>query len=190
VFAGWSGTFPTLDLYAVDLQAGLAVAEAAMTNYEAAVVSAAALVRRPLALCGWSMGGLAAMTAARRIEPDLLVLLEPSPPAEVQGVTPAVAVDPGTFDPEGVYGAFPPGVPSRVESALARAERKQGVSVPSLPGPTLVVSGRDFPEERGSAIARYYGAEHLALPEASHWDLVLDAAVRERLAELIAGRSR
>jgi pimeloyl-ACP methyl ester carboxylesterase len=188
VFEGWAETFPETDVYAVDLQAGLNIAEASMQNYEAAVTAAAGLLPRPLAVCAWSMGGLAAMMAARRAEPDALVLLEPSPPREVQGFAETVPLEAGTFDGGEVYGGFPKGIRSRHESLLARAERKRGISVPSLPAQTLVVSGCDFAEERGAAIAALYDIEQLAFPEAGHWDLVRDSAIRERIADRLVYR--
>jgi pimeloyl-ACP methyl ester carboxylesterase len=154
-----------------------------MSSYEAAAACAAGLLPRPVAVCGWSMGGLAAMMAARRVEPDALVLLEPSPPAEIEGVDESVTPEPGTFDGEEVYGPFPAGIASRPESLLARTERKRGISVPSLPARTLVVSSRDFAEARGRALADHYGVEHHPFPEASHWDLVLDASIRARISE-------
>jgi hypothetical protein len=150
-----------------------------MLNYEAAVACAAGLLRAPVVLVGWSMGGLVSMMAAHRIPLEALVLLEASPPSEVQGFEGTVAREPGTFDPEAVYGGFPSGIAARPESSLARAERKQGVSVPSLPPRTLVVSGREFPEPRGSRLAAYYDVDLLEFPDASHWDLVRDPAVRE-----------
>src|SRR5439155_22704054 len=85
VFDGWADAFPGLEVAAPDLEAGLNVAEAAMSNYAAVVVRGAERLARPLALCGWSSGGLAAMLAARQAEADLLILLETSPPGEVQG---------------------------------------------------------------------------------------------------------
>ena len=186
VFDGWNGAFPGYDVEAVDLHAGLDVAQASMSNYEAAVASSAWLLARPLVVCGWSMGGLAAMMAARRVKPELLVLLEPSPPSQVQGPVPGVVVGPGTFDPEEVYGPFPGGVPARPESSLARGERKRGISVPSLPCPTLVVYGDEFPDERGRAIARFYGAMELHLSGLDHWGLVLEPSARARIAESAA----
>jgi pimeloyl-ACP methyl ester carboxylesterase len=181
VFDGWAGAFPGLDVEAVDLMAGLNVAEASMSNYAAAVVRAAERLPRPVALCGWSSGGLAAMMAARQAEADFLVLLESSPPGEVQGFDESVELRAGTFDPEETYGAFPPGMRARPESLLARAERKRGVSVPELPCPALVVYGDEFPEERGCALAAHYGAEELAFPGLDHWDIVLDTHVPETL---------
>jgi len=184
VFDGWADAFPGAELDAVDLHAGLSVAEASMLNYEAAVACAAGLLARPLAVVGWSMGGLAAMMAAHRIEAEALVLLEASPPAEVQGSDDSILPEPGTFDPEAEYGAFPG--PARAESSLARAERKRGISVPDLPGRVLVVSGREFPKERGSALASFYRAELLELPGADHWALVRERAAREAVAERLA----
>jgi len=170
-----------MDVAAVDLQAGLNLAEASMTNYAAVVARATEWLPRPVAICGWSSGGLAAMMAARQAEADLLVLLEASPPGEVQGFDESVPVEPGTFDPEETYGAFPPGMRARPESSLARAERKRGISVPALPCPAVVVYGDEFAEERGRRLAAYYGAEELAFPGLDHWGLVLDEQVRNRL---------
>ena len=160
-----------------------------MQNYESAVTAAAGLLPRPLAVCGWSMGGLAAMMAAGRVEPDALVLLEPSPPGEVQGLDGTVPLEAGTFDGEDLYGRFPDGIRSRPESTLARAERKRGIPVPSLPARTLVISGRDFAEERGAAIAEFYGIERLAFPDASHFDLVRDPVIREQIANRLGRRT-
>jgi dienelactone hydrolase len=182
VFDGWAEAFPNVEVEAVDLHAGLSVAEAAMSNYAAVLVRAAEWLPRPLALCGWSSGGLAAMLAARPAEADLLVLLEASPPGEVQGFDETVPLVPGTYDPEAAYGAFPPGILARPESSLARAERKRGVSIPSLPCPALVVYGDEFAEERGQRLAAQYDAEELAFAGLDHWGLVLDERVRRELS--------
>lgn len=182
VFDGWPGLFTRLDVSVVDLQEGLDVAHASMADYADAVVSSAGRLPAPVALCGWSMGGLVAMLAAVRARPAFLVLLEPSPPGEVQGFHPEVQVRTGTFDGADAYGPFPPGITARPESLLARAERKQGITVTSLPCPTLVVYGDDFPEERGRAIARLYRSEELYFPKRSHWDLVLDLEVARAIA--------
>ena len=179
VFDGWEGE-------AVDLHAGLNVAAASMLNYEAVVGGDALLMTRPLCLIGWSMGGLAAMMAAHRIEPDALALLEPSPPGEVQGFDETVPLAEGTYEPDDAYGPFPPGVPSRPESSLARSERKRGVSVPSLGCRTLVVYGDAYAEHRGRPVAALYGAEELYVPDASHWDLVLGKKVAAAVVQWAA----
>jgi pimeloyl-ACP methyl ester carboxylesterase len=173
---------PDLGVEAPDLHAGLNVAEAAMSNYAAVAARAAERLAPPLALGGWSMGGLVALLAAERVGAERLVLLEPSPPAEVQGLDAGVPLEPGTFDPEAAYGPFPPGVPSRPESLLARAERRRGIAVPRLPCPALVVYGDEFPGDRGRAVARAYGADELHLPGLDHWGLVLDPRVPAAVA--------
>jgi pimeloyl-ACP methyl ester carboxylesterase len=187
VFDGWPDSFPSgLRLETVDLHEGLDPAHATMAQYAEAVARAAARLERPLVVVAWSMGGLAAMMAAHCA--DGLVLLEASAPAEVQGVRRDVRPAPGVFDPEAEYGAFPAGVRARPESALARAERKRGVSVPELPCPTLVVYGDEYAEERGRRLVARYGAHELALPGKSHWDLVRDpqsvGAIATRIAAL------
>jgi pimeloyl-ACP methyl ester carboxylesterase len=182
VFDCWPERFPGVRVEAVDLHRRLEIAFASMRDYAAAVERALEGLPRPLGLAGWSMGGLVAMTVADLV--DRLILLEPSPPGEVQGFHPELALVYGSFDPERIYGAFPDGVGKRSESALARGERKRGISVPSLPCPTLVVYG-DW-AERGCDVARHYGADELHLPGKSHWDLVLDPEA----VEAIAYRSR
>jgi pimeloyl-ACP methyl ester carboxylesterase len=190
VFDGWPpAAFPGVELDAVDLHAGLNVAEAAMANYAAIVARAADSAARPLAICGWSMGGLAAMLAARQAGAERLVLLEPSPPGEVQGFDPDIALEAGTFDPEETYGPFPPGIRARPESRLARAERKRGVSVPSLPCPALIVYGDEYAEERGRDVARFYGSDELFLPGLDHWDLVRAGSAATAVAARLAGQT-
>jgi hypothetical protein len=108
VWEGWEGT-------AIDLQAGLNVAEASMFNYEAAVACDAGLERRPLCLVGRGMGALAVLLAARRVLPAAIALVEPwPPPAESPRAT-------------------------RSESALALEECRRGIDVPAPSAPMLVV---------------------------------------------------
>ncbi len=153
-----------------------------MHDYARAVVEAAQSIPQPFALCGWSMGGLVALLAAAEARPNALVLLEPSPPAEVQGQDPSVEPDPGVFDPEAVYGAFPEGIRARPESALARAERKRGISVPRIGCPSLVVFGDEFRAERGTAVAHLYGSDERHFPGFTHWDLVQRREVHDAVA--------
>jgi pimeloyl-ACP methyl ester carboxylesterase len=189
VFEGWEEALRGVEVCAVDLHAGLVVEHAAMSNYRAVVTATAGLLPRPLALCGWSMGGLVAMVAAEATGATRIALLEPSPPAEVQGHDASVPVAEGAFDPEREYGPFPAGIRARPESRLARSERKRGISVRTLPAAALVVHGDEFAEERGRAIARAYGAELVHVAGATHWDLVLQPSVRDRVvAWLLDGR--
>ena len=182
VFDGWPAWFPGVETIAVDLHAGLDVGRASHADYAARVVVAARAAREPVALCGWSMGGLVVLQAAERAAPHSVVLLEASPPAEVQGLTPDAPIVDGAFDPEEAYGVFPPGMRPRPESTRARSERKRGISVPSLPCPSLVVHGDSFPEERGRALADVYGSDLRAFPGFDHWDLVLRPEVPAAVA--------
>ena len=184
VFDAWPPFFPTLSVATVDLHQGLDAARATMGDYAAAIDRAVSRLPRPRVLLGWSMGGLAAMMAAACA--DALVLLEGSAPGEVQGFRPEVAPADGVFDPEREYGAFPAGIRARPESALARAERKRGISVPAIACPTLVVYGEEFADERGRRLAKQYGARELSLPGKSHWDLVLDPEAIQRVAREIS----
>ena len=185
VFDGWAEAFPGVAVHAVDLQEGLDPGRASMDDYAGKVVEAARALPAPVALCGWSMGGLSVLRAASRARPERIVLLEASAPGEVQGFDATVAQQAGTFDPEQTYGRFPESMRARPESSLARAERKRGISVPALPCPALVVSGDDFPDERGTALARLYGADHLSFPGLDHWALVLDPRVRAAVARYL-----
>ena len=182
MFEGWVEHFPGVAVEAVDLHAGPEVGRASMSDYADAVVAPAASLPRPLTLLGWSMGGLVALMAAERVRPRTLVVLEPSPPGEVQGFDPVVPLVEGTFDPEEVYGPFPAGIRSRPESSLARAERKRGISVATLPCPSLVVHGDEFPVDRGTAIASLYGSDVWHFPGLDHWGLVLDPRVPAAVA--------
>lgn len=183
VFRSWPKAFPDVEVVAVDLTAGLDMETASMENYVAAVLRAAGRMPRPLALCGWSMGGLVALMAAASVEPDALVLLEPSPPSEIQGSDSGVEPQEGSFDPEEVYGAFPSGVLARPESQFARDERKRGISVPSIVGRCLVVFGNEFPDERGRRVVDLYGAESHEEKDLDHWGLVLHPQVPKAVRE-------
>lgn len=184
----WLSAFPTLTVEALDLQEGLDAEQASMRDYTDRVVAAARTMIGPVALCGWSMGGLVVLQAAQEMQPHSVVLLEASAPAEVQGRDPDVQLVGGVFDPEAEYGKFPAGIAARPESLLARAERKRGISVPSLRCPSLVIATADFPDERGRSVADFYGSEFVEFPELRHFDLVLDAAPRQAVADFLGVR--
>jgi pimeloyl-ACP methyl ester carboxylesterase len=189
IYDTWVDSFPGLHCAAPDLQVGLDVSRASMDDYAARVAAAAVDCQPPVSLCGWSMGGLVAMLAALTLEPPphSLILIESSPPAEVQGLHPEINLETvdGTFDPEVLYGPFPADVPARPESELARAERKRGISIPRLPCRSLVIYGDEFPDERGRQIAHRYGSGWRAFPGLSHWDLVRDQRAREAIATFL-----
>jgi pimeloyl-ACP methyl ester carboxylesterase len=185
VFDGWSDALAGVSISAVDLLEQVDVAQVSMYDYCERVIACMRNIKGPAVLCGWSMGGLVALMAAQRVSLTGLVLLEPSPPAEVQGFDPEVQIESGTFDPEVVYGAFPRGIVSRPESSRARSERKRGISVPQIGCRTLVVGGDEFHADRGEAVARFYAADYIHFPGLTHWDLVLRPEVRRGIATFI-----
>ena len=189
IFDAWRSAFEGVTLVAPDLQEGLDVATASMGDYAGKIAEVLAGSERPVALCGWSMGGLVAAMAAQLAPPAALVLLEPSPPAETQGSDASVEVDVGSFDPEETYGRFPDGVSARPESSAARSERKRGISIPHLDPSTLVVFGDEFTDERGRDIARHYSCEQMHFPGLDHWGLVRSDEVSRALAAFCAERS-
>ena len=181
-FEGWEDSFnAATQLILADLQGGLDVARATMEDYVDQVVIAAGGIHDRPVLVGWSMGGLVAMMAASKLRAARLVLIEPSPTVEVVGRHPEVEIpSSGTYGAE-VYGGLGT-LEERPESAVARAERDRGISVPELPCPTLVVSGDDFPEIRGSLLAARYGAEEMYYPGYDHLRLVRERKVRRAIA--------
>lgn len=189
VYDGWAESFPGVRVSAVDLQDELDVAVASHDDYARRVLTAAASVPAPVALCGWSMGGLVVLQTAQLMRPHSVVLLEASAPAEVQGFNPDTEIADGSFDPEAVYGRFPDGMAPRPESSRARAERKRGISVPSLPCPSLVIYGDDFRGERGTQLARLYGSDERDFPGFDHWDLVRRPEIPATVAEWLGIRS-
>lgn len=180
VFDGWAERWPDDDVRIPDLQEGLDVAHATMSDYADRVL--AEVDDEPAILCGWSMGGLVAMMAALRCRPQALVVIEPSVPAEIDGGDPDWPLKTGTYDAESVYGPSVPGMRHRPESLLARCERKRGISVPVIGCPLLVVAGRDYVATRGRPVAAFYGADLMEFPTLSHFRLVVDPRVRDAIA--------
>jgi pimeloyl-ACP methyl ester carboxylesterase len=161
-------------------------------------------------LIGWSMGGLVAMMyAARQAETPALVLLEPSPPEQVQGRATAAELRDIPITPIGPedYGLFPDDLAASrdalfgltegeatavleqsrgaQESGLARRQRKSGISVAAgaIRCPTLLVFG-----EHGSQLqaglsrqtAIFLGGDVFSAGDVSHWGLVYsEEAVRK-----------
>ena len=84
-----------------------------------------------------------------------------------------------------VYGSFPSDMRARPELLFARAERKRGISVPSLPCPSLVIYGDEFREERGLPLVSLYGSEGYDAPGLDHWGLVRDRRVCEKIIRFL-----
>lgn len=184
VFDQWPGAFPGYDVRAPDLQKGLDVARAQMSDYVDRVVGAAA--DRPSVVCGWSMGGLVALMAAQDSRLQAVVVIEPSLPLELSGGDALRSFRSGTYDAESAYGPLPPGTRCRPESLRALDERKRGISVPSVDCPLLVVAGSSGHLE-GLMLARHYGADLLEFPALGHSDLVVDRGVMAGIAAWLAG---
>lgn len=193
VFDGWAEFWPGDDVRVPDLQEGLDVAHATMSDYADRVVAVArdsdagdqGDADRPLILCGWSMGGLVAMMAALRCKPAALVLIEPSVSKEIDGGDAGWPLDHGSYESESTYGHSVDGMQHRPESLLARGERKRGISIPGFDCPVLVIAGPDFGDTRGAPVAKYYGAKLLEFPTLSHFQLVVHPWVREAVAEWV-----
>jgi len=180
----WAARWPEVEVRVPDLQEGLDVAHATMSDYVDRVL--AAVGDRHAVLCGWSMGGLVAMMAARHSQPAALVVIEPSVPAEINGGDPNWPLAAGTYDAESTYGPSVPGTRHRPESLLARGERKRGISVPAMTCPLLVVAGRDYVDTRGRPVAEQYGADLMEFPELGHFQLVADPRVRGAIAQWVS----
>lgn len=187
VFDGWTAQWPDGDVRVPDLQEGLDVAHATMSDYTDRVL--AAVGSQPAVLCGWSMGGLVAMMAAHLCQPTAVVVIEPSVPAQIDGGDPDWPLEAGPYDAESTYGPSVPGMRHRPESLLARGERKRGISVPTIACPLLVVAGRDYVATRGRPVAEHYGAELMEFPELSHVQLVVDRRVRDAVAHWVSSVS-
>ncbi len=157
-----------------------------MDDYTDRVVAEGRRLPKPLALCGWSMGGLVAMMAVPKLDPESLILIEASAPGEVQGFNERIEPRGGVFDSEEVYGPFPPGVRSRPESQYARDERKRGISIAVLSNRTLVICGREHPDERGRQLSAFYGVGLREFPTLSHWELVHAMSVRDETQRFLA----
>jgi pimeloyl-ACP methyl ester carboxylesterase len=184
VFDQWPAAFPGHDVSAPDLQEGLDIAQARMSDYVDRVLVAAA--DRPSVVCGWSMGGLVALMAAQHSPLEAVVVLEPSLPLELSGGDFGRALRSGTYDAESAYGPLPPGTRCRPESLRALDERKRGISVPSVACPVLVVAGRSG-QPQGRRVARHYGADVLEFPDLGHSDLVVGPGVMAGIATWLAG---
>jgi hypothetical protein len=67
-----------------------------------------------------------------RARPHSVVLIDSSPPGEVQGFNAEVTVAAGTFDPEALYGRFPGDLvrERRVREAIAEFRRRRRMTFP------------------------------------------------------------
>lgn len=63
---------------------------------------------------------------------------------------------------------------------------KRGISVPTLPCPSLVVYGNEFADVRGKRVAALYRSRGAFFPGLDHWQLVLSSDVRRTVADFLA----
>lgn len=199
VFDGWSDDLGAPAI-AVDLRL-LVSPRTAMRDYAAEVARLASHLPEAPVVVGWSMGGLVALMAAKLARFRAVVVLEPSPPAEVIGTHDEVPLRRGLYDLEayGVVKGTPPPAGLTVaewdevirqsagaaESVYGRDERARGIPVVPIDPPLLVIHGdvEAFSQQRGPAVAGALGGESLVIPGASHWALV----VGERHQEAVRG---
>jgi len=153
VYDGWLSAFRTLTVEAVDLQEGLVVEQASMSDYADRVAAAACTMVGPVAVCGWSMGGLVVLPAAQEVQPHAVVLSGSECACGDSRSRPSRPTRGWRLRPRGGIRQVPSWHRRAARVLLARAERKRGISVPSLPCPSLVIASADFPDERGRALA-------------------------------------
>jgi pimeloyl-ACP methyl ester carboxylesterase len=169
---------------------------------------AAAQGKHPI-VGGWSMGGLVAMMYAAQAEVPALLLFAPSPPLEVQGkatlqelrATPLAPFGPELYgvhagDIEASRAAMPDLSDDEIarvlersaaatESGLARRQRKSGISVPSVKGPSLTIYGDQdaaIDPAHSRKVAAHLGGDSMMLPGAGHWGIVYS----ERMVGVLA----
>ncbi len=158
------------------------------------IVKAIAAMPLPPILVGHSLGGLLVGIAASCVQVAGLVLLAPSPPNQLAGAKVIPGVPEGAAiavpDPERTVPWFFPRwkledirpVLDRLtpESPVALNDRLQlrvGVEREKIDAPALcIAAGLDdpdlHPEGQDEAIAAFYGADYLHLPNASHCFMV------------------
>lgn len=144
----------------------------------------------PPVLLGHSMGGLMVGVAATRAPVSGLVLLTPSPPANLPGAEAVTPVDETRPVPPAnektVREKFLPNHEGQdisamlerqcPESSVATNDRyklRVSVDVSKITCPALSISaGRDWPlthpPGQDAAVGAFYGAEHVHLPDAAH----------------------
>lgn len=186
VFRDWLGSFGTLEVCAVDLQDGLDVAQASMSDYCRRVVTAARSLPRPVVLCGWSVGALVALQAADRADATGVVMLDPSLPGEVRGFHPDIPIRQGLFENEQEYEPFPPEVETRPDSLVARSERQRGIPAPEIKCRSIVLASGGFAPEESQKVADLYRAPFKLFPDLDHFTLVRDQGPRRTVSEFLA----
>lgn len=163
---------------------------AGFNEYGDDVAAVARTFDHPPVLLGHSMGGLMVGVAATRAPVSGLVLLTPSPPANLPGAQAVTPVDETRpvppADEKTVREKFLPNHTGQdisamlerqcPESAVATNDRyklRVPVDVSKINCPALCISaGRDWPlthpPGQDAAVGKFYGAEHVDLDDAAH----------------------
>jgi pimeloyl-ACP methyl ester carboxylesterase len=161
-----------------------------IADYATSVHEAAVAIGGDVCVVGHSLGALAVASAAARIDATAIVLLAPSPPANLAGairvpsrsVHAPVPVPPFDEAVERFLGRTQPTWVEQFHRLLCaesptalndRYELRVPVDPTTLPSRTLVIAaGRDdvlrHPEGQDAAIADLYGAGYLMLRDAPH----------------------
>ena len=161
---------------------------------------------------GWSMGGLVSMMYAAKVEVPALLLFAPSPPLEVQGKATLQELRGASLTPYGpeLYGLHSGDLEASraamldltdeeiarvlersagaTESGLARRQRKSGISVPSVTGPSFIVYGdQDSAIEPAHSrkLATHLGGDSMMVPGAGHWGIVYSERIVAMLAPAV-----
>lgn len=178
------GGLPTSDL----LKAGLA-------DYGDDIIAVAQTFDCPPILAGHSMGGMMVGLAASRTPVSGLILLTPSPPANLPGAQAVPPVDETTplppADEQTVRDKYLPNhtgydispmlerqCPESSVAANDRYKLRVSVDVEKINCPALcIAAGRDWPithpPGQDVAVGKFYSAENVHLPEAAH-NLMID----------------
>ena len=190
------GGLPTEDL----LSAGL-------SDYGDDVAGVARTFERPPVLAGHSMGGVMIGVAATRTPVAGLVLLTPSPPANLPGAQAVPPVDEtrplAPADEKTVREKYLPNhtgydisamlerqCPESSVAANDRYKLRVAVDVDKIDCPALcIAAGRDWPithpPGQDAAVGEFYGAENVHLEEAAH-GLMLDVDWRPGIDCILA----
>lgn len=178
------GGLPTKDL----IGAGL-------SNYGDDVAAVAQTFEHPPVLAGHSMGGVMVRVAATRTPVSGLILLTPSPPANLPGAQAVPPVDETKplqpADEETVRQKYLPNhtaidisamlerqCPESSTAVNDRYKLRVAVEVEKINCPALcIAAGRDWPithpPGQDAAVGEFYGAENVNLAEAAH-NLMID----------------
>ncbi len=189
------GGLPTKDL----LTAGL-------SDYGDDVAAVAQTFQYPPVLAGHSMGGVMVGVAASRTPVGGLILLTPSPPANLPGAQPVPPVDETQplqpADEKTVREKYLPNHEGHDISAMLerqcpessvavndRYKLRVAVDVDKINCPALcIAAGRDWPithpPGQDAAVGNFYGAENINLPEAAH-NLMIDVDWRPGIERVL-----